>query len=385
MNWNQIVTGDCRRVLAKVPANSVQCVVTSPPYWGLRDYEVEGQLGSEPVPDCLGWATKEPCGECYVCHVVEVFRGVRRVLRDDGVVFLNLGDTYANTGGHTKLGETSQRQGRSNVQEQHKMKGSVPVGFKPKDRIGIPHRVAFALQAAGWYFRDEIVWAKPNMMPESVRDRCVKAHEMVFMFSKQPRYYFDSVAIAEPPVTKNPYRAVTKKMEEAGRMGEGRTGYNTRSEGRGKRSVWWINIEGSGLKHFAMFPTGLVQSCVLAGTSKKGCCRKCGCPWRRVLEKTRIATRPGAASKCNRVDPAVKGNRDPLRHVTQTRTVGWEAGCDCGDQNTVPCTVLDPFSGAGTTCCVAKKLRRRWFGIELNPRYTQMSMKRLAKVQVGLV
>jgi DNA modification methylase len=394
MSWNRIITGDCLDVLPKVPAKSVQCCVTSPPYYGLRDYGVEGQLGAEKVPDCLGWATGSPCGECFVCHMVQVFRQVWRVLRDDGVLFLNLGDTYC-----TKAGK-----GDNAPQTKWKKGATYPngaphrcaelEGFKPKDRIGIPHRVAFALQADGWYWRDEVVWDKVNPMPQSATDRCSGVHEIVFMFSKRERYFYDWKAIEETATQKGRVRSdpvggnkyIEGVKHSNGSVFEG-------SDNRRKRSVWSIASHPLKEKHFAAFPPRLVEVCVRAGTSQKGCCRKCGAPVVRVLEKTRVATRPGLDSKVfggpnsqfrvskdprhqEEWDGKEVGNRDPQRHVTGTKTIGWKAGCDCGE-GTVPCIVLDMFSGAGTTCLVAKQLGRRYLGIELNPDYVAMSNRRI--------
>lgn len=192
-----IYLGDCRAAMRQMAAGSVHCVVTSPPYFGLRDYGVEGQLGLERVPDCLGWATGDECGECYVCHLVEVFREVRRVLRDDGTVWLNLGDSYNSRGGHTNL-ESVSRAGRANRVERQKMKGSRVPGLKPKDLMLVPHRVALALQADGWWVRSDVVWAKSNALPESVTDRPTRAHEYVFLLTKSRRYFYDHVAIREP-------------------------------------------------------------------------------------------------------------------------------------------------------------------------------------------
>jgi len=173
----QVLEGDCRAVLEQLPAESVHCVVTSPPYWGLRDYGVDGQLGLEKVPDCLGWATGEPCGECYICHLVEVFRAVRRVLRPDGTLWLNLGDSYIGSrcGGQGPSGALANRSaGRARAGVTAEKSGP---GLKPKDLVAIPWRAAMALQADGWWLRTDIVWEKPTPTPEAVYDRPSRSHE----------------------------------------------------------------------------------------------------------------------------------------------------------------------------------------------------------------
>jgi site-specific DNA-methyltransferase (adenine-specific) len=250
----EIFVGDCVESMRKMPNQSVHCCVTSPPYFGLRDYGVDGQIGLEPTPDE------------FVAALVSVFREVRRVLRDDGTLWLNLGDSYASTGGHTKLGESSQRQGRKNVSEQHKVKGFAGGdGIKVKDLIGIPWRVAFALQADGWYLRQDIIWHKPNPMPESVRDRCTKAHEYIFLLSKSPRYYFDGEAVKEDAV-----KGAAGSKFNSGKSAEhqlGRSSDRERVEDgkRNRRSVWSVSTKPFKGAHFATFPPDLIEPCILAG------------------------------------------------------------------------------------------------------------------------
>lgn len=300
-----LLQGNCLEKLKTLDANSVQTCVTSPPYWGLRDYGVDGQLGLEKTP------------EEYVSKMVEIFREVRRALKDDGTLWLNLGDSYAQggsggcsskstlvgyTGDHVKLG---QMQGRSLARK-------APVGLKPKDLVGIPWRVAFALQADGWYLRQDIIWYKPNAMPESVRDRCTKSHEYIFLFSKSEKYYFDNKAIKEPAVgaqcgNKKQPRQVPGHIE-----GTLRTNLHkvTASETRNKRSVWSVTTKPFRGAHFATYPIDLIEPCILAG-SPKGC------------------------------------------------------------------IVLDPFLGSGTTGVVAKKHDREFIGIELNSSYFEIAKKRI--------
>jgi len=323
MSASRILTGDCLSILPTLPDHSVNCCVTSPPYFGLRDYGHDGQIGLEPTPDE------------YVSKMVQVFREVRRVLRDDGTLWLNLGDSYARNGGGVE----------SKMNTVHKMNvgqkatylaggmqsiNKVPDGLKSKDLIGIPWRVAFALQADGWYLRQDIIWHKPNPMPESVTDRCTKAHEYVFLLSKSERYHFDAEAIAEPAV--NPdgfkyeggYREMMQHNEREGRLlSNGSTALHSRTETgavphfaaghgdkRNKRSVWTVSPKPFKGAHFATFPTELILPCVLAG-------------------------------------------------------------CPAGG------TVLDPFNGAGTSGLVALSNGRNYVGIELNPEYVALSMERM--------
>ena len=230
----RVLVGDVRQRLAELPDCSVQTCVTSPPYWGLRDYGHDGQIGLEQTPDE------------YVAELVEVFREVRRVLADDGTLWLNLGDSYN--------GAAPNRSG------QH---GGV-AGLKPKDLVGIPWRVAFALQADGWWLRQDIIWSKPNPMPESVTDRCTKAHEYVFLLTKSARYFYDSVAISEIGAG----RLDLGRMKYEGRTNPGGWADNGRRDeaGRNKRSVWTIATKPYGGAHFAVMPEALAEPCILAGS-----------------------------------------------------------------------------------------------------------------------
>ncbi len=259
----EIINGDCREVLKTLPDCSVNCCVTSPPYFGLRDYGVAGQIGLEQTPDE------------YVAEMVAVFREVRRVLRDDGTLWLNLGDSYAGSG---KGAWANKDGGQKEVyipdpDSPQALLPKVPDGLKPKDLIGIPWRVAFALQADGWYLRQDIIWHKPNPMPESVRDRCTKAHEYIFLLSKSARYYFDSEAIKEPSA--QPHRAgrlersfSTSDPKASLRQDVGRT--VMRTEHRNRRSVWTVSTKPFKGAHFATFPPDLIKPCVLAGCQTGG-------------------------------------------------------------------------------------------------------------------
>lgn len=388
----KILQGDCIEKLRTLRAGSCQMCVTSPPYWGLRDYGVEGQIGQEPT-----------IAE-YVAKMVEVFSEVKRVLRDDGTLWLNLGDSYANSGnrrsgeGETRNLSTDKFHGGRAHLEQRRTTGDCG-NLKPKDLCGVPWRVAFALQADGWYLRQEIIWCKPGPMPESVTDRCTRSHEHIFLLTKQPNYFYDAFAIQEKAATA-PHSPGNNKLDAS--RNDAASMQNTWAEdgSRNKRSVWTVASSGYAGAHFACFPPKLILPCILAGTSAKGCCAKCGAPYKRILEKERTATRPGENTKVKeheksqntpgklpfsekstqrRLPGEVVGNRDPERHVTTTKTTGWESTCDCGSDEVKPCVVIDPFLGSGTSIAVALSKNRRAIGIELNPEYIELAEQRIRK------
>ena len=346
---NQILVGAAQEQLARIPDGSVQCCVTSPPYYGLRDYGMAGQLGQE--------ATLQQ----YVQSLVNVFREVRRVLRDDGLLWLNLGDSYAQEKGHGHW-TSQQAKGDENGQRVRKFwaaRGAEDFGLKPKDMMGVPWRVAFALQDDGWYLRSDVIWSKPNCMPESVSDRPTKSHEYVFLLSKSRYYFYDQDAIREPH-TMTPQRRLSRVEDretfgqrqphtEAGYRLRPEVGIDGHSNGRNKRTVWNINPKPYKGAHFAVMPEELASICIKAGTSERGCCSKCGAPWRR------------------RFNPETKAQ------------AGWAPGCTC-EAGIEPCLVLDPFSGAGTTAVTAARLGRAYLGVELNPSYVELALKRLAPV-----
>jgi site-specific DNA-methyltransferase (adenine-specific) len=303
-----IHVGDCLTSLRAMPDAFVQACVTSPPYFGLRDYGMDGQIGLEATPDA------------FVARLVEVFREVRRVLRDDGTLWLNLGDSYAGstmTGGNAGINSSGGSDGFK--QKRQFARSSETPGLKSKDMIGIPWRVAFALQADGWYLRQDIIWHKPNPMPESVTDRCTKAHEYVFLLSKSPRYYFDADAMREPAVTygrqgrgdaDQPKQAA---IAASGFRNDGGLKDDFSRETRNRRSVWTVTTKPFKGAHFATFPPDLIEPCILAG-----------CP--------------------------------------------------------VGGVVLDPFGGSGTTAGVALKNGRKAVLCELNPEYAAMIPARIAAI-----
>jgi DNA modification methylase len=248
-----ILVGDVRTRLAEIPDKSIQSCITSPPYWGLRDYGEDAQIGLEESP------------QDYVDAMVKVFQEVKRVLRDDGTLWLNLGDSYSGSG-KGPAGNLGATHDERNMEKKHS--AIVPDGLKPKDLIGIPWRVAFALQADGWYLRQDIIWAKPNPMPESVTDRCTKSHEYLFLLSKSSKYYFDNNAIKEPSVSKDN----TKRDRDSSKLNNtpGRTrmaGLKTNNyDMRNKRDVWTISSKPFRGAHFAVMPEALVEPCILAGS-----------------------------------------------------------------------------------------------------------------------
>jgi len=298
---DKVYIGDCRTVLPTLPEKSVQCCVTSPPYFGLRDYGHTDQIGLEQTPDE------------YVAQLVAVFREVRRVLRDDGTLWLNIGDSYSGSGKGPagNLGATHNER-----HLEHKHSAIVPDGLKPKDLIGIPWRVAFALQADGWYLRQDIIWHKPNPMPESVTDRCTKAHEYLFLLSKSAQYFYDSDSIKEQAIYsritgmdgsgfKPPQDFNGKHSGGSEILPQRKTVEGDDDGTRNRRSVWTVPTQPYSGAHFAVFPPALIEPCILAGCPSGG-------------------------------------------------------------------TVLDPFFGSGTTGEVCERRGRHWIGIELNKDYAEL-------------
>jgi len=368
-----IIEGDCIKGMKTLPDCCVHTCITSPPYFGLRDYGKEDQIGLEETPDQ------------YVAKMVEVFREVRRVLRDDGTVWLNLGDSYS-AGGRGKGQDGSIQQGNTGSVTGAVLNSWKVEGFKNKNLLGIPWRVAFGLQADGWYLRQDIIWSKPNPMPESVTDRCTKSHEYIFLLAKSQKYYYDYEAIKEPINSSNPtsskeYREMIGRksgINEIVRWDESDARSkpigNPADGKRNRRSVWTVTTKPFRGAHFATFPKDLIEPCILAGTSAHGCCSKCGQPYERVMEKTGEFQRRWST---NNAEGSPYESQSSMQNTY--RTAGWSVDCPCGcSAPVVPCTVLDPFTGSGTTCVVALNHGRKFIGTELNPDYIKIATDRIA-------
>ena len=397
MTTQRIIPGDCIEGLRTLPDASVHCCITSPPYWGLRDYGHDGQIGLESTP------------EAYVARMVEVFREVRRVLRDDGTLWLNLGDSYwSNTLSRKdpvesmwgKRPASDLSNGRDNIPTVNKRGGlgAAPIGIKPKDLVGIPWRVAFALQADGWWLRQDIIWHKPNPMPESVRDRCTKAHEYVFLLTKSERYFYDADAVSEASKTfgrqgrGDALQPKAQAVAATGFRNDPGLKDNFDRQTRNRRSVWTVTTKPYSGAHFAVMPADLVEPCIKAGCPEQ-CCPACGKGYERITVKEKSfesgSGRSGNAIEGKQDLSAAETNSTPdirMGPVVSVTTLGWQPACDCAATGTIPGTVLDPFAGSGTTLAVAAELGRSGIGCELNPEYIGLAERRIkdARASVAL-
>jgi DNA modification methylase len=411
MELDRIICADVLAGLSELPDGCVHTVVTSPPYWGLRDYGVPGQLGLEKSP------------EEYLARMVEVFREVRRVLRDDGTAWVNMGDSYT-SGGRDSFGP-----GTNKGQPKNAPRAPQPLGLKPKDLCGIPWRLALALQADGWWLRMDVIeevelycpcgcgykleeriwrwsqdrdliWKKANPMPESVTDRPTKSHEYIFLLSKQPRYFYDAEAVREP-IESGP-SDIKKMLESLPRIGgknkdlvdplakaSAATNIGQKRSvgdpsGRNKRSVWTVATAPFSGAHFATFPPKLIEPCILAGCPAQSC-PVCGAPWVRVVDVEYKNPGNRTTNGPRSVDPEHRKDSPgfAVRLEKNVSTLGFRPTCDHGAES-VPGVVLDPFLGAGTVAVVAIQNARRWMGIELNPAYVEMARRRIRDTQPGL-
>jgi DNA modification methylase len=375
MNSSLLINADVLVGLRKLDSNSINTVVTSPPYWGLRNYGIDGQLGQEQTP------------EQYVENLVTVFEEVKRVLRNDGTVWLNLGDCYYGSlkGSGGKNPEKSSKQltnkGANFAHNGPSLKIPKHSYLKPKDLVAIPWLTVIALQKAGWYLRSDVIWHKPNVFPESVKDRPTKAHEYIFLLTKTGHYYYDNEAIKElseskPQTRKRPDgRGTDCKGESLANCGV--TLY------RNKRSVWSINTQSYKGAHFAVFPEKLVEPCILAGSPERSC-GLCKEPYTRIIQKGQPIlnawSKEGAAQYDIQINAMKKTSLEEgstLKHIVPTTTVGWRKNCSCDDGETICGVVLDPFSGSGTTGVVAINSQRNYIGIELNSEYVKLSKQRI--------
>jgi len=404
----RILTGDARHVLAQLPAQSVGMVLTSPPYYGQRDYGHDDQIGLEDSP------------EAYIEQLVIVFREVHRVLRDDGVLLLNIADSYAGSWGaqgrsggngdgkhayNRSIGEKTREAcagafERKIARAPRNLQGPLP-GAQPKDLIGIPWMLAFALRADGWRLRQDIVWNKPNAMPESVDDRCTKTHEYLFLLTKRGSYYWDAFAIREP-ASEAPAsvarrgRAGGKPVGNSALFGEahGQSGARALPAAgtgtRNARSVWTIATRASAVEHFATMAPALAERALKAGSSEHGRCPCCGARWVRVTRPALEVGHTGstrsayaAGGNANRLAKLRQAARDQGTEYTGDRVhVGWRPDCVCNfpaPPTPVPDVVLDPFGGAGTTALVADQLQRDAVLVELNPTYAGEAEARIRR------
>ena len=398
---------------------SVHMIATSPPYFGLRSYATgdnkHAELGAEKVHDCGSWARRtiigyraapefeedgdgnmmivgslpepiygppeKPCGACYVCNLRTWAREMHRVLRDDGVMFLNLGDSYASSG---KAGPVSDKSTWHGGVYDTIPIGRAPTapGLKHKDLCGIPWRVALALQSDGWYLRSDIIWAKPNSMPESVTDRPTKSHEYIFLLTKRARYYWDGEAVKEKSQSDDRTRTYTGEKKALIVQGnnhgpnsmhrpENALTYVTAN--RNLRTVWNVATQPYSGAHFATWPAALVETMVKAGTSERGVCPTCGAPWRRVVDKGEAVNaprNPNDALPYTANGSTNHGNGATTLHKVRTvEKVEWRPTCAHADASPIPAIVLDPFCGSGTTLLVARQLGRVGLGFDLSETY----------------
>jgi DNA modification methylase len=349
-------------------------VCTSPPYWALRSYldadheHKAYELGSEATP------------AEYIANMVQVFEGVRRVLRRDGLCFVNIGDSYgAGTSAKREQSRTHNEGRRTHLARTIPRNGSAA-----KQLCLIPQRLAIALQDRGWYVRQEIAWCKKAPMPESVTDRFTSAHEKILMLSKSPNYYFDQEAVKEPSAWPEGSREDVPQGGFNGKgpiPGSGQQSLRAIRNTRNMRNFWLLGPEPFAQAHFATFPTEIPRRCISVGTSERGCCADCQAPWRRVVEKSGGTTGKGwhdhKADITNGMSQVYRADGGDTPYTVTT--TGWAPTCTCPTTATVPATVLDPFCGAATTLLVALRLGRRGLGIELNPEYIAMSHKRIAE------
>ena len=447
----EVLLGDCIESMKKLPAESVDMCVTSPPYYGLRNYgtaqwdggdaacdhkrpPLGGSGLSSPLNSNANGEKKEAqrtqqyrdtCGKCgakrvddqigleetlsgYIDNMVTVFNEVHRILKPEGTLWLNLGDSYNGSGG---AGGDYNKGGLK--EGQPKYLGRNEPTLKRKDLMGVPWRVAFALQEAGWYLRQDIIWAKPNCMPEPIKDRCTKSHEYLFLLTKQEKYYYDHVAIKEPVLTASLKRAETSWDSDHPSTGFHGNGIHTEKmgtrfvdpAGRNKRSVWTVSPKPYKGAHFAVFPPELIEPCILAGTSAKGCCSKCLAPHTRKTGRQCsecpciIPTQAKECPDCGyrntgwldeRTTNADKraGEDNTVGSLTARKKVMKSAmiasttffpTCEC-DADVIPCTVLDPFGGSGTTAGVAVKHGRNAILCELNEEYAALIPSRVESI-----
>ena len=387
----EIRQGDVREQLKLLPSDHFHCCVTSPPYWGLRSYLNDGdddkhlELGSEKTPSD------------FIRNMVEVFREVKRVMRPDSTTWINMGDCYATSRNGRKAADIVD----DDRTFRDKPYSTVTEGLKPKDLVGMPWRLALALQDDGWWLRSDIIWSKPNPLPSSVTDRPGCAHEYIFLLTKAERYFYDQDAVrvktgreADPEWYEEQKKrhAGWSSIEGSGNVCRKRAdgkdaGRFSHPGGRGLRTVWEIPTEPVPFAHFACFPSAIPRTAILAGTSAAGCCSECGAPWKRETEKGKYIQghAPGKQSHLLMTTPGqpnYRGEKSAQTSVMSTGcvweriTTGWTPSCS-HNAEPIPCRVLEPFAGSGTTLAVARQLKRDSMGIELNPEYNEIAERRI--------
>ena len=358
---------------------------------------------------CTAWSGSlglEPTPELYIQHIVQVFAEIRRVLRKDGTCWLNISDSYAGSGCGTNDYRTEKSVSISKpaLYDGPRPQNKVPIGLKAKDLCMIPARVALALQADGWWLRSDIIWSKPNPMPESVTDRPTRSHEYVFLLTKSAKYFWDAEAVREKA---QDWGSRDRSNMRGGTLDpklkhHGLENGDFAERGRNLRSVWQIATQPLKFAHFASFPEKLASICIRAGSSQKGCCPECGSPWVRIIEKGKPKTRAVKSRIPN--GQTKQGNLSTERwdEPIESKTIGWKPGCKCmkkrhpdkemngadwlnladkiaAELKPIPCTVLDPFAGSCRALIVAKKLGRRGIGIDLKGEYLEMPKKELSQ------
>lgn len=357
-----ILCGDARTATAHLPPSCVHTSCSSPPYFNQRDYEIAGQIGLEPTV------------EGYVQSILDVTDEVYRLLRPDGTFWLNLGDKFANDGkwgGRTSGKHVAGLHGQTATGRRR-----VQTGFAPKELIGIPWRVCFAMQEQGWILRSAITLCKLSPMSESVADRPTQATEMLFMFVKNPEYYYDTYAARRWSDDPAQGHLQTKLAHQVG----------DKINGDGNLWTYWpFRSANTSAQHYAAYHPDLPARCIDLGTSAKGYCPTCGEPWVRVFDKKRIPTRPGKNTKIDyqelkdKADQLLYGNRDSQRHMTEVTHQGWRSTCAHDATPPTSAIVYDPFSGSGTTGVVAIQKGCRYLGVELNPAHVEATYRRLAE------
>jgi len=464
---HRIILGNVLDELQKLPSESVHCILTSPPYYGLRSYGTPSQIwGGNPVcehdfsietppprerneddvvnPDTLQNANRGACydaeensgrfcSKCgawfghlglepnpimYIEHMTEILVEAKRVLRNDGTFWLNIGDSYVGGKGQSgtrgaEYQEARNDSGESINQGYQTLGGPVltrptdnmvmlrEMRMKPKDLMGIPWMLAFALRDTGWWLRQDIIWAKKNCMPESVKDRCTRSHEYVFLLTKSEQYYYDWYAIREPAAydgrKDEMFKGAVKSYDGVMPGGKphtfaqaGHPRWNKDENGeryRNKRDVWFLSLQPFKEAHFATFPPDLIRPMILAGTSQYGACSTCGAPWERCFEDNIVGDRLAdgslrkskASRRAQTPGSEINGETSAFNSGTwnEPKSTGWRPTCSCEKNDPVPCKVMDIFNGSGTSGIVCLQESREYIGIELKPEYVEMSERRL--------